>query len=109
MAISVCYATFTAALLYFTASVPDTKVSHPEVKIGILLFILGESINHYHHRILSDLRKDGSKEYKVREIQRSKTHSSQSTPLVHIRSPIAACSVTFGALTTYVNEQERVS
>lgn len=33
--------------------------------LGVAMFILGEYINFYHHLLLRDLRKDGSKEYKV--------------------------------------------
>jgi hypothetical protein len=35
--------------------------------LGMALFFLGEGLNHYHHLILANLRKDGAKAYKVRK------------------------------------------
>jgi very-long-chain enoyl-CoA reductase len=33
--------------------------------LGFILFFIGEYINYYHHLILSQLRQDGSKKYKI--------------------------------------------
>ncbi|KAI9301651.1 hypothetical protein BJ944DRAFT_207302 [Cunninghamella echinulata] len=63
--ISFSYAGFSICQLYFTSLVPSYAVNQYEMKLGMSLFILGEGLNHYHHCILSNLRRGGSKEYKI--------------------------------------------
>ncbi|EIE75938.1 hypothetical protein RO3G_00642 [Rhizopus delemar RA 99-880] len=63
--ISCGYTGYTIILNIFTKQVPSLFISLPLIKLGIMLFIFGESVNFYHHLILKDLRNDGSKEYKV--------------------------------------------
>lgn len=61
--ISMSYFTF-ALLVYKLAS----NVPNPSSRItllGITIFLTGEYTNFYHHLILRNLRKDGSKDYKV--------------------------------------------
>lgn len=61
--ISMSYFTF-ALLVYKLA----TNVPNPSSRItflGITIFLVGEYTNFYHHLILRNLRKDGSKDYKV--------------------------------------------
>ncbi|RCH83725.1 hypothetical protein CU098_004490 [Rhizopus stolonifer] len=61
--ISISYALFACFLYVFTAQVPTT---HQTLSwLGILLFIVGESMNLYHHLILRHLRKPGQKDYKI--------------------------------------------
>ncbi|KAI8098749.1 3-oxo-5-alpha-steroid 4-dehydrogenase-domain-containing protein [Halteromyces radiatus] len=63
--IACSYAGFSIIQLYFTSSVPKSRVNQFEILCGTLLYFFGEGLNHYHHLILADLRKDGSKEYKI--------------------------------------------
>ncbi|KAI9023828.1 3-oxo-5-alpha-steroid 4-dehydrogenase-domain-containing protein [Phycomyces nitens] len=63
--ISTSYLSFTLAVFYFSTLVPVRNRVSNEVLFGVILFFFGEGLNHYHHRILADLRKDGSKEYKI--------------------------------------------
>ncbi|KAI8975069.1 3-oxo-5-alpha-steroid 4-dehydrogenase-domain-containing protein [Mycotypha africana] len=61
--ISISYMVFAFFLSFFSAQVP-----HPNAfltVVGVALFFIGEGTNCYHHLILSNLRKDGSKEYKI--------------------------------------------
>ncbi|CAO3613135.1 unnamed protein product [Cunninghamella blakesleeana] len=63
--ISSSYAGFSISQLYFTSLVPTHLINKTEINLGILLFFIGEGINYYHHIILSNLRNEGSKEYKI--------------------------------------------
>ncbi|KAI8340308.1 3-oxo-5-alpha-steroid 4-dehydrogenase-domain-containing protein [Chlamydoabsidia padenii] len=63
--IGISYAGFSITQLYFTAMVPSSETNVYEIGLGMTLFFLGEGLNHYHHLILADLRKDGIKEYKI--------------------------------------------
>ncbi|KAI9475701.1 MAG: 3-oxo-5-alpha-steroid 4-dehydrogenase-domain-containing protein [Benjaminiella poitrasii] len=61
--ISVSYISF-AFLMYFLSS-QVTQYNIILTIIGVILFFTGESVNLYHHLILRNLRKDGSKDYKI--------------------------------------------
>ncbi|KAI7900255.1 3-oxo-5-alpha-steroid 4-dehydrogenase-domain-containing protein [Cokeromyces recurvatus] len=61
--ISLSYATF-AILIYFL-SIQTIQYNLILTILGVILFFTGEAINFYHHCILRDLRKDGSKGYKI--------------------------------------------
>ncbi|SAM04132.1 hypothetical protein [Absidia glauca] len=63
--IACSYAGFSITQLYFTSKVPSSATSSYEMGLGMALFFLGEGLNHYHHLILANLRKDGAKAYKI--------------------------------------------
>lgn len=63
--ISAAYAGFAVIFYNFSAQVPQTNMTMSV--LGVVLFFIGEYINFYHHLILRDLRKGGSKEYKVKQ------------------------------------------
>lgn len=45
-------------LVYLTARVPVDHIVRKQVTFGATFFIVGEIMNHYHHRILAGLRKE---------------------------------------------------
>ncbi|GAN09360.1 3-oxo-5-alpha-steroid 4-dehydrogenase family protein [Mucor ambiguus] len=61
--ISTFYFSFTSFIYKMSLHVPesDSKLA----LCGVAMFILGEYTNFYHHLLLRQLRKDGSKEYKI--------------------------------------------
>lgn len=64
--ISLSYLFSTATLIYsqlLTQGLPDPPVDLKYV--GVLLFMVGLSGNFYHHYLLSKLRGEGEKEYKI--------------------------------------------
>ncbi|CAO3647617.1 unnamed protein product [Mucor fragilis] len=61
--ISTSYLSFTLFIYAMARHVSD--INARLALLGVAMFILGEYINFYHHLLLRDLRKDGSKEYKV--------------------------------------------
>ncbi|OAD06272.1 hypothetical protein MUCCIDRAFT_35128, partial [Mucor lusitanicus CBS 277.49] len=61
--ISASYFSFTSFIYYMSLSVPKSN-SRLELW-GLVMFIVGEYTNYYHHLLLRNLRKDGSKEYKI--------------------------------------------
>ncbi|CAO3597655.1 unnamed protein product [Absidia cylindrospora] len=63
--IACSYAGFSLTQLHYTSLVPPSETHHNEIMLGIILFFIGEGLNHYHHLILANLRKDGAKEYKI--------------------------------------------
>ncbi|ORZ13629.1 3-oxo-5-alpha-steroid 4-dehydrogenase-domain-containing protein [Absidia repens] len=63
--IACSYAGFSLTQLYFTSLVPPSETHRKEIMLGVILFFVGEGLNHYHHLILANLRKDGAKEYKI--------------------------------------------
>ena len=56
---------FIFALLVYKLASNVTDPSSRITLLGITMFLMGEYTNFYHHLILRNLRKDGSKEYKV--------------------------------------------
>ncbi|CDH50177.1 predicted protein [Lichtheimia corymbifera JMRC:FSU:9682] len=56
--ISTCYAVHAVGLVYLTARVPVDRIVRKQVTFGTTFFIVGETMNHYHHRILAGLRKE---------------------------------------------------
>ncbi|KAI7862239.1 3-oxo-5-alpha-steroid 4-dehydrogenase-domain-containing protein [Spinellus fusiger] len=65
MIISTGYLLLSTQVLYWVYQVPVESIVPSQVMTGFLLFLLGEGINYYHHLLLANLRKDGSKEYKI--------------------------------------------
>ena len=66
MLISISYFSFALTQWYFATRVPYSQVNLHQLYLGAALFVLGEGINFYHHRLLARLRKDGNKAYKVK-------------------------------------------
>ncbi|GAA5803065.1 hypothetical protein HPULCUR_008540 [Helicostylum pulchrum] len=64
--ISTGYVGYLLAVTYLSCQVP--QVSLLSASLGLVLFLSGEYINYYHHRILRNLRKGDSKKYVVGEI-----------------------------------------
>lgn len=50
-------------VMFYSSQV--APVSIMKFTLGAVLYFVGESMNFYHHNILSQLRKDDSKEYQV--------------------------------------------
>ncbi|CAO3657677.1 unnamed protein product [Mucor hiemalis] len=63
IAISVCYVLYVLFVRFFSDIVK--QASSKVFWLGFVLFFTGEYVNYYHHCILSRLRQDGSKEYKI--------------------------------------------
>ncbi|KAI8642664.1 3-oxo-5-alpha-steroid 4-dehydrogenase-domain-containing protein [Parasitella parasitica] len=61
--ISLSYSLFSLLVYKLASNVPNP--SSKAMLLGAIIFLVGEYINFYHHLILRDLRKDGSKEYKI--------------------------------------------
>lgn len=64
--ISVSYFVYTACMIY--AQYISKPFSEPPIDLkyaGGAMFLIGISGNFYHHYLLSKLRKDGQKEYKI--------------------------------------------
>ncbi|KAI9264574.1 trans-2,3-enoyl-CoA reductase [Helicostylum pulchrum] len=61
--ISTGYVGYLLAVTYFSCQVP--QVSLLSASLGLVLFLSGEYINYYHHRILRNLRKGDSKKYVI--------------------------------------------
>ncbi|KAG2202133.1 hypothetical protein INT47_008105 [Mucor saturninus] len=66
LCISSSYIGYAVIVNLFSRKVPH--VTGWNECMGIILFVLGESINAYHHTLLRRLRSDGSTKYKVGEI-----------------------------------------
>lgn len=54
-------------LFQMAVNVPVDSISGLQVAIGVVLFVIGESANHYHHRILASLRSPKDNSYKLPE------------------------------------------
>ncbi|KAL1926140.1 hypothetical protein VTP01DRAFT_6177 [Rhizomucor pusillus] len=65
--ISVSYTAFAFMLFQMAVNVPVDSISGLQVAIGVVLFVIGESANHYHHRILASLRSPKDNSYKLPE------------------------------------------
>ncbi|KAI8972380.1 hypothetical protein BDB01DRAFT_810469 [Pilobolus umbonatus] len=65
--IAFSYMFYSIFVYVYSDKVPNAMVNMTWMKVGIVLFLMGESFNFHHHMILSELRKDGSKEYKIPE------------------------------------------
>lgn len=78
--ISAGYVGYLFFVRFFSARVRE--VSPAIFWFGFVLFFVGESVNYYHHIILSRLRADGSKEYKVCSIYTQ----SDGLVVVHVYS-----------------------
>ncbi|KAI9253204.1 hypothetical protein BY458DRAFT_521941 [Sporodiniella umbellata] len=63
--ISSCYFGYALFLVLWTVQVPTDRIRLSLIKQGLGLFVLGESINGYHHWLLRSLRAKGSREYKI--------------------------------------------
>ncbi|KAL7335900.1 hypothetical protein PS15p_201312 [Mucor circinelloides] len=61
--ISASYFSFTSFIYHMSLNVPQSNSML--ALLGAVMFVLGEFTNFYHHLILRDLRKNGSKEYKI--------------------------------------------
>ncbi|GAA0144565.1 dehydrogenase [Lithospermum erythrorhizon] len=66
IAISLSYLSMTSTMIYaqnFTKGlqVPSTDLMHP----GVAIFLVGIVGNLYHHNLLSNLRREGEKDYKI--------------------------------------------
>ncbi|RCH81400.1 hypothetical protein CU097_004087 [Rhizopus azygosporus] len=59
------YVGLTVLVKIFTEQVPLSYVCSHLNLLGVVCFIIGECVNFYHHVLLKNLRKDGSKEYKI--------------------------------------------
>ncbi|ORX53996.1 hypothetical protein DM01DRAFT_1305444 [Hesseltinella vesiculosa] len=65
LVISSSYLSFTVIQWHFATLVPASSVDRPQLVLGAILFFIGEGINLYHHSLLSQLRRGGSKDYKI--------------------------------------------
>ncbi|KAI9485012.1 hypothetical protein BDB00DRAFT_746472, partial [Zychaea mexicana] len=65
--ISTAYIGMTSIFLYLAAQVPSTDVDKHQVRLGSVMFLVGECTNFYHHSILSNLRTKGDTTYKIPE------------------------------------------
>ncbi|KAI8063250.1 3-oxo-5-alpha-steroid 4-dehydrogenase-domain-containing protein [Gongronella butleri] len=63
--ISSSYLSFAMTQWYFATRVPYSLVNSRQLCLGAALFVLGEGINFYHHKILASLRKNGNTAYKI--------------------------------------------
>ncbi|KAI9338882.1 hypothetical protein BD770DRAFT_225281 [Pilaira anomala] len=63
LCISASYIGYIVAVTCFSSQVPI--VHFRNIVLGCTLFLCGEYTNFYHHRILSNLRQNGSKKYVI--------------------------------------------
>ncbi|KAI8373048.1 3-oxo-5-alpha-steroid 4-dehydrogenase-domain-containing protein [Radiomyces spectabilis] len=61
--ISCGYVMFAVVAHYYT--VTDPRASRLETHLGFILFFIGEIVNHYHHRVLTNLRAPHTKQYQI--------------------------------------------
>ncbi|KAI8143683.1 3-oxo-5-alpha-steroid 4-dehydrogenase-domain-containing protein [Fennellomyces sp. T-0311] len=66
--ISTAYASLTGILVFLATQVPLDMISQRQMILGLCFFLAGEILNHYHHRVLANLRKSkGDTTYKIPE------------------------------------------